>query len=252
MPQRLPPCLRSAAMALAAAFTLLQASGTDDRIVQAAKGSYNFRTYLKDDDIRIAAKSGAVTLTGQVADALHRSVAEDTVAGLPGVASVNTQLSLKESPGGLQPDALLRAKVRTALLFHRELSSASTEVTVDRGVVTLRGTAATRAQRDRAGEYVKGLDGVAGVVNEMTVSGDPQPRRRAIRKRIDDASITAQVKLALLFNRSTSALRTRVRTENGVVFLSGEAANRAERDRVKRVVQNIEGIRSMRNQITVP
>jgi len=252
MPQRLPPCLRSAAMALAAAFTLLQASGTDDRIVQAAKGSYNFRTYLKDDDIRIAARSGAVTLTGQVLDALHRSVAEDTVAGLPGVRSVNNQLSLKESPGGLQPDALLRAKVQAALVFHRDLSAARTEVAVDQGVVTLRGEAASKAQKDRAGEYVKGLDGVTGVVNEMAVAAEPHPRRKAIRKKIDDASITAQVKLALLFNRSTSALRTRVHTENGVVFLTGQAASRAERDRVKGIVQNIEGIRGVRNQITIP
>ena len=252
LPLPLPPALRAAALALAASFALLRATETDDRIVKTARDSYNFRTYLADDDIRIVAKAGAITLTGQVLDEFHRSLAEETLAGLPGVRSVNNQLSLKAVPGGINPDTTLRARVLAALLFHRDLSTARAEVAVSQGVVTLRGEAASPTQRKHAGEFVQGLDGVVRVVNEMTVARPPRPRGRSIPKKIDDASITAQVKLALLFDRSTSALRTRVHTENGVVFLSGQARTPAERERVRRIFLNIEGIKAVRNQITLP
>lgn len=238
------------ALVLAASCPLLAATAMDDRIVAAARASYHFNTYLKDDNIVIACKHGAVTLTGKVLDEFHRDLAGETLAGLPGVKSVNNQLSLAQEPGGNNPDAALRARVQAALLFHRRLSAAGTTVEAHNGVVTLRGEAESQAQKDLATEYVKGLEGVARVINDMTVAGE-HAKRKALRKKIDDASITAQVKMALLFNKATSALHTKVRTENGVVSLTGPARSRAEKERVTRIVRNIEGIRRVRNLMTI-
>jgi osmotically-inducible protein OsmY len=92
---------------------------------------------------------------------------------------------------------------------------------------------------------------VVRVVNEMTVANEPHRKRKALRKKIDDASLTAQVKMALLFNKATSALHTKVRTENGAVVLTGTARSRAEKNRVTRIVRSIEGISGLRNQMTV-
>jgi osmotically-inducible protein OsmY len=242
---------RLAAVVLIAAMAPLAATETDDRIVAAAQGSYNFKTYLKDDKVNIVCKSGAVTLTGSVFDEFHRAIAEETLAGLPGVKSVNNQLNVLGEPNGITVDGSLKAKVQVALLFHRNLSAVSTQVFVDKGVVTLRGEAGSQAQKDLATEYVKGLDGVVRVVNEMTVVNDPHRKRKALRKKIDDASITAQVKMALLFNKATSAIHTKVRTENGIVVLTGTAQSRAEKNRVTRIVRNIEGVEGVRNQMTV-
>jgi len=242
--------LRLAAAVLVASAATLCATETDDRIVSAARNSYNFKTYLKGDKIAVAVKGGAATLTGKVQDEFHRSLAEETLAGLPGVTSVNNQLSLAGEPGAKAADATLKAKVQTALLFHRRLSAGRTTVLVDDGFVTLRGEAESEAQKALATEYVKGLDGVAGVRNEMTVAAG-QRRRREIRVRIDDASLTAQIKMALLFNKATSAVHTKVRTENGVATLTGSARSKAERDLVTRIVRNLEGIRKVRNQMTV-
>ena len=242
--------LRPAALVLAAA-VLVQASDTDERIIAAARGSYNFKTYLKDESITVAAKNGAVTLTGTVQSAFRRALAEETVAGLPAVKSVNNQLSVRDEPGGITPDTTLRARVQAALLLHRDLSLAKTQVDTNNGVVTLQGEADSEAQRKLATEYVKGLDGVVRVNNEMTVSGESHPRRKEIRKQIDDASITAQIKMALLFNRATSALKTRVKTENGVVTLTGRVKSKAERDLVARIAKNVEGIRAVRNKLAI-
>jgi osmotically-inducible protein OsmY len=241
---------RLATVVLVAPVVALHATEMDERIIATARGSYHFKTYLKDDRIRIVSKAGAVTLTGQAQDEFHRDLAQETLAGLPGVKSVNNQLSLVGEPSLINPDATLRAKVQAALLFHRGLSTARTQVLVENGAVTLKGEAETNAQKNLATEYVKGLDGVVRVDNQMTVASQ-HPKRKTIRKKIDDASMTAQVKMALLLNKSTSAIHTKVHTDNGVVTLTGAATSQAEKDLVTRIVKNIEGYRSVRNRMTI-
>src|SRR3954462_13304073 len=72
-----------------------RASDTDDRIEASARKSYVFKTYLADDSIKTESKDGVVTLTGTVIEASHKSLAEDTVEGLPGVKSVDNKLVVK-------------------------------------------------------------------------------------------------------------------------------------------------------------
>src|SRR5690349_23114618 len=88
-----------AAGAMLFAGSPLRASETDDRIEVSAKKSYVFKHYLADDAIKTESKNGAVTLTGTVAEESHIGLARDTVEGLPGVKSVDNQLTVKgESP----------------------------------------------------------------------------------------------------------------------------------------------------------
>ena len=53
------------------------ASELDETIESSIKDSYTFRTYLKDDAIKIESKDGVVTLTGTVADDYHKLLAQD-------------------------------------------------------------------------------------------------------------------------------------------------------------------------------
>jgi osmotically-inducible protein OsmY len=69
-------------------------------------------------------------------------------------------------------------------------------------------------------------------------------------EKIDDASITGQVKVALLFHRSTSAISTTVATKGGVVTVGGKAKNAAEKDLVTKLVEDVKGVKSVKNQMT--
>jgi len=69
--------------------------------------------------------------------------------------------------------------------------------------------------------------------------------------KIDDASITAQVKMTLLYHRSTSALNTSVTTKSGVVTLSGKAKNAAEKDLAAKFAKDVNGVKSVKNQMTI-
>jgi hyperosmotically inducible protein len=215
----------------------VHASTMDDRIESSAKNSYVFKTYLKGDDIKIQSRDGAVTLT-------------ETVAGLPGVKSVDNKLEVKGTPPAENSDAWLITKVKTTLLFHRSVSGFKTEVNVKDGIVTLQGEATSQAQKDLTTEYVKDVEGVKDVKNEMTVAKTSKKTQTAGDK-IDDASITAQVKMTLLYHRSTSALNTLVTTKEGVVTLAGKAGNAAEKDLAAKFASDVNGVKGVKNRMTI-
>ncbi len=235
------------------------ASKTDDGIEAAARQSYVFKTYLKDDDVNIQSKNGDVTLTGTVSEEASKTLAQETVASLPGVKSVDNQLKITGNAPAPYSDDWLITKVKTALLFHRNVSAAKTEVLARNGVVTLRGEADSAAQRDLATEYAKDVDGVKSVKNEMTVFGVPEePGKTTMGEKldaagnyIDDASVTALVKTTLLYHRSTSALNTTVSTKDGVVTLGGKAKNDAERDLAAKFANDVYGVKQVVNNMTV-
>jgi hyperosmotically inducible periplasmic protein len=245
----------SAVLMVAAVVLLLisvpvHASKMDDGIESSAKKSYVFKTYLKGDDIKIQSKDGVVSLTGTVSEESHKSLAQETVAGLPGVKSVDNRLEVKGEHTAEKSDAWISTKVKTTLLFHRSVS-AMTEVKTKDGIVTLKGDADNQAQKDLTTEYAKDVDGVKDVKNEMTVSKPSKTTKTTVGEDIDDASITAQVKMALLLHRSTSTLNTKVETNKGVVTLSGKAGNAAEKDLVTKLVNDVKGVKNVKNQMII-
>lgn len=227
------------------------ATNMDSRIELSARQSYVFQTYLQGDDIKIQSKDGAVTLTGVVSENFHKSLALETVTGLPGVKSVDNRLEVKGAPPTANSDAWLRDKVKVALLFHRSVSAAKTEVEVTDGVVTLRGVAASQSQKELTTEYARDVEGIKDVKNEMTVSQASKKAPRTLGEKVDDASITAQVNMSLLNHRSTSVINTTVKTKRGVVTVGGKAKNSAEKDLVTKLVADINGVKSVKNRMTI-
>jgi osmotically-inducible protein OsmY len=240
-------------VAMVALLTIMPvyASEMDDRIESSARDSYVFKTYLKGDDIKIESKDGAVTLTGVVSEESRLGLAKETVAGLPGVKSVDNRLEVKGASSTLNSDAWLGQKVKATLLFHRNVNAGKTEVAVKDGIVTLRGDAASQAQKELTTEYAKDVEGVKDVNNEMTVSKISETTMARVIGKIDDASITAQIKMTLLFRRSTSALSTKVETNDGMVTMYGKANNAAEKDLITKLVNDVNGVKSVNNRMTI-
>lgn len=226
----------------------MQAADQDHKIEASAKSSYNFMTYLKDDNIKVSSKEGVVTLSGTVSRDYHRSLAEETVEGLAGVKSVNNNLTVAGEQPAEHSDAWMTMKVKGVLAFHKNVSAMDTEVTTENGIVTLTGKADSQAQKQLTSEYAKDVDGVLEVRNNTVVT---HRAPRTMGTKVDDSSITAQVKTTLLFHKSTHTLATKVETRNGVVTLRGEAKNGAERDLVTKLAEDIEGVKQVHNHMTV-
>jgi len=239
--------MTSAALTLAGGLPLL-ASSSDHRIETSARSSYNFKVYLKDDNIKVVSAGGAVTLTGTVSQEYHKSLAQETLNGLAGVRSVDNQLVVVGDQPTEHSDKWITMKVKTALTFHKNVSATETEVTTQNGVVTLTGTAGSEAKKELTGAYAMDVEGVTSVRNDLAVAGKPH---EGLGEKVDDASITAQIKTSLLFRKSTHSLSTRVRTRAGVVTLHGEARNLAEKDLATKVAEDIKGVKAVHNRMTL-
>ena len=241
------------AVAAAAMFVTsapLRALETDDKIESSFKKTYVYVTYLKDDAVKIEAKEGVVTLTGTVAEESHKALAGETVAGLPGVTRVDNQLAITTAVP-VHADLWIRRKVILALQFHRTIDLSNIFVAVDGGVVTLTGQASSTAQRELTVEYAKDIDGVREVRNEMTVAATPNVSVRVPGDRLDDASISAEIRTVLMTHSSTQSINARVATRNGEVTLCGIAKNDAERALVGKIAADIWGVIHVKNQMTV-
>ncbi|NJM31774.1 MAG: BON domain-containing protein [Limnobacter sp.] len=66
---------------------------------------------------------------------------------------------------------------------------------------------------------------------------------------MDDATITAQVKVAFAQDELVRALNINVETKNGVVILTGDSAREAEIKRAEELALNVEGVKSVENGI---
>jgi osmotically-inducible protein OsmY len=130
------------------------------------------------------------------------------------------------------------------------VSAANTQVAVKDGVVTLTGTADNIAQKELTETYAKEIDWVKSVKNNIVLK-PKSSNDLTIGEKIDDASITSQVKYSLISHKSTSALKTKVTTTDGVVVITGEAANDSEKSLVAKLAQDVRGVKSVTNNMTV-
>jgi hyperosmotically inducible periplasmic protein len=251
------------------------ATATDEIIESAAKESFVFKNYLQDDNIVVESKDGIVTLTGMVTEESHKALAQEMVESIVGVVVVDNHLQIK-SDDAKSSDAVIFSRVRLAIMSHRTLRGVDVRFIVENGVVSISGMAMNTAQIDLTTEYIKDVEGVKDVKNDMGVMNEQASTEKSMGEKvgdvgkkigntvddvgkkignnagnvaelIDDASITALVKATLMYHRSTSALNTRVGTRDGVVTLSGTAKNESARELATQVVQDVHGVKAVNN-----
>ena len=66
---------------------------------------------------------------------------------------------------------------------------------------------------------------------------------------LDDAAITTKVKTAIFNEPSLKVFDVGVKTEDGVVYLSGNVKSRAEMAKAVEVARKVNGVKSVRNEL---
>ena len=226
----------------------------DHKIEEIAAQTYNFRVVL-EKQVVVKVENGAVTLTGAVLDQEQRALAEATAQSLPGVTHVKNELVIATPPADA-PDGWIALKIRSILLQRANVSADQTEVSVRDGRVTLTGTADSLEQKQLTEACAREAPGVKMVQNQLivvapSIQAAESGAAKRPAERIDDTSITAQVKQALASGHLTNALNATVATHDGVVQLSGAVRSDAERDRVTQLVRLFRGVTSVDNAMTI-
>jgi hyperosmotically inducible protein len=230
-----------------APLALVATPATDRKIETAAEASYNYRTVL-EDHVKVRASEGIVTLTGVVQDKDEKALAGDTVENLPGVVRVQNDVMIS-SRYPEHSDAWLAFKIRSRLLVKANVSATDTSVSVTEGVASLGGTADNLAQKELTEVYAKEIEGVKSVKNNLVLKD--RVARETLGEKIDDASITTQVKYALLHHKSTHAVTTKIVTNDGRIVITGEASSAAEKALVTKLAEDVRGVKSVANSMTI-
>jgi osmotically-inducible protein OsmY len=134
-----------------------------------------FNGNLNSFDINTDVKNGTVMLTGKVDSSVDKALAEELVASLEGVTSVDNMLSVVAGNSQEQDDEMMQSlkdsKVETVvkarLLFESQVSGLDIEVEVENGMVTLTGNVDTDAERDLAVAIAENTDDVRRVVDKL-------------------------------------------------------------------------------------
>ena len=126
--------------------------------------------------IEVKIEGSTATLTGTVSERSTQELAEEVARSIPGVTSVNNQLTGPQAQGldKLRTEALdaaLEMTVKGALVRDSGASVADAlEIEAADGVVSLRGTVSTSDSRNSALGVAGRVDGVRKVVDLVEVS----------------------------------------------------------------------------------
>jgi hyperosmotically inducible periplasmic protein len=144
-------------------------------------------------------------------------------------------------------DSWLILQTKLALLADERVSSADVHVTTRQGVITLRGKVDSEAEQQAAGEIARTVEGAKDVTNQLTVVS------REVRKRIDrqDREIVKDVKDEIRNDGRLKRARIHVRSDEGIVTLTGKAPSLATSLRASEAARRVSGVRAVRNELTL-
>lgn len=179
------------------------------------------------------------------------AMAEDTTT--PKVQSTNDSVSSKidssmDKVGNYMDDSGVTAKVKAALVDSDAIKSTDISVETHQGVVTLSGFVPSQDQAEMAVAAAKKVEGVKSVSDKLHVKDSTEA---SVSGYAGDAATTSEIKAKLLADDIVPSRNVKVETTNGVVQLSGTVKNQAQSERAEGIAKAIDGVKSVKNDLTV-
>lgn len=190
--------------------------------------------------IGVAVENGVVTLTGHVATYAQKATVEDVVRRVKGVKGIAQEIEVRPLGSHQTADDEIARRALNMINWNTVVPDGTVQVKVQNGWVTLTGKVEWNYQKVAAVEAVKGLAGVAGLVNEIEVK--PHASTQDVQKRIEDA---------LKRNAEVEAKAIKVKVVDDKVTLEGRVEAWSERRAAERAAWSAPGVRIVDDRITV-
>jgi osmotically-inducible protein OsmY len=139
---------------------------TDSEIAQAAAHAMHWHSLVPDDRVKVEVEDGWVRLSGEVDWAYQRASAEQSVRPLVGVRGVTNDITIKPRANASE----ISREITSALERHARREARRIAVEVEGGVVTLRGTVDSLAERQAAVGTAFAAQGVSRVIDQLDVA----------------------------------------------------------------------------------
>lgn len=153
----------------------------------------------------------------------------------------------QRTAGQTVDDSVLLSKVKTALIENDTTKARQINVNVFEGVVQLNGFVDNETEKSTATKVSKSVTGVQEVRNNLEV-GDSS---RTAGNVVDDSTITARVKSALVADSRTKGGDINVTTNSGMVQLGGFVDSSNEKAAASEIARSVDGVKNVDNQLDV-
>jgi hyperosmotically inducible periplasmic protein len=144
---------------------------------------------------------------------------------------------------GVASDSWITSKTKIALFADDRVKGREVTVETKQGEVHLRGKVDTQEAKAAAGEIAKGVEGVKNVKNDLQVVSTTS--RKAVNA--SDKDITKAVEAR--FAKDPQLKKIDVRTDAGVVTLSGEVPTISASAKASEMAFRVDGVKSVKNDV---
>jgi hyperosmotically inducible periplasmic protein len=142
-------------------------------------------------------------------------------------------------------DSWVTSKAKIALFADDRVAGKDVRVETVNGQIFLRGKVDSEEAKTAAAEIAKGIEGVKSVKNDLQVV--PPAARKTVAA--NDKQITKAVETS--FAKDATLKKIDVRTDAGVVVLSGEVPNISAAAKASEMAHRVDGVKSVKNELRV-
>lgn len=192
------------------------------------------------EGIDVQVREGKVYLRGTVPDETQKALARMIADRIKGVREVINLLDIL--PLATRTDTDITADVVSALTLDTMVDEDKIDVTTVDGIVYLRGTVNSYAERKAADDDARAVRGVVDVINELVVA--PSYAR-------SDGEIKADLLRQLHDNIRIDPTAVDVQVRHGVVYLRGNVANMEQRWLVDELARWTPGVIDVVNDLGI-
>jgi osmotically-inducible protein OsmY len=217
--------------------TVANMTRSDQAVRERVERQLEWDTQVDAGAIGVAAKEGAVTLTGFIDSYAGKLAAERAAKRVRGVRAVandlQVRLRLERADDEIAGDAAQALRLRATL-------PESVQAVVHNGHITLTGSVGTLFQQAVAEKAVRHIRGVKGIVNRIQVwptTSMTDVRREIVRTLHRDADVDAR--------------GIQVEIDGSRVKLTGTVQSWRERESAERAAAHAPGITRVENKIDV-
>jgi osmotically-inducible protein OsmY len=211
----------------------------DKQLKQAVLDELKWEPSVNSAHIGVTAKDGVVTLLGHVESYWEKSAAEKAARRVKGVKAVAEEIEVRLPFSVKHGDEEIALSAVNRLKWDGSVPKDAVKVSVEKGRITLTGEVDWHFQQDAAAADVRGLWGVIGISNQITIK--PKP---------DTSKIKDSILVALdraWFDPAT----INVSAQGGQVTLTGTVESWYERDEASSAAWAASGTTSVVNNLAI-
>ncbi len=216
---------------------------TDELIKQSVVYELGRDMRVDASKIEVTVDNGRVTLTGEAPTLLGKSAATDDALAILGVVDVDNLIVVKyPSTIRIPTDAEIKENVLMKLAGNPDIDVLDLDVTVDAGVVILRGTVDTYWKRAFLEDLVAPEAGVTFIENHVAVTPTDD---------VHDKVIAEDIVASLEARANVDADDIEVSVSDGVVELTGSVPDAAARQAAAKAAFHPAGVKMLHNNLVI-